>query len=355
MPIRHQPLDLFAFNDLTGTLRTSVGCPLSCRGELSQLLADVLSIFEANPNLDIGELLEIEDFKASCDLILPMLQIELGWVHSDKGSIIPELLLIYEQDGQVYRNWIESLEFSYRHTKAEGEPPKIEKSDERFSELWFIDCQGQLVKLVEPCIFSVQRMGELIGFIVGQSHGGFAEAYDTNAIVRAATDECLELFGLGSHQVSASAFTELFLTTNHEYRPGQYVLLPGWVQQLCQDRQSSNDGEPLPANENGLDATIAALMSDRYPLDVTMEMMRGVSGSQLRSILRSRSRMIKDAQDDAKASSTGKKKAKKMDAKTKKRLEDEFKRGMPFAMNVLGSPADALAKIQGNGSSPMQS
>lgn len=245
---------------------------------------------------------------------------------------------------------MESLEFAYRYTKPDPDAPtpKLQKSDEQFNELWFTDCQGKLCKVIEPNLFSVQRLNNLLRFLATQSKTGFAESYDTDPIIREIAHECLSLFGLSPDQVSANQFTELFISANYEFRPGEYVLLPGWLQQLVAEQtrfRSDEESEPLPENENGVDATVAALMSDLYPLDKTMDVIRGIPASQLRSILRSRSRMIKDARDEAK---TGKKKT-KMPEETKKKLLKEFKRGLPFAMQVLGDKGNAMNVIKGAG------
>ena len=124
--------------------------------------------------------------------------------------------------------------------------------------------------------------------------------------------------------------------------------MPGWLQQLVSEQTSfvDEDSEPLPDNENVVDATVASLMSDRYPLDQTMEVIRGIPASQLRSILRSRSRMLKQAREDAKP---GNKKKTRIPKKIRDGLMKEMARGLGFANQVINSGGNAQSVISSNG------
>ena len=196
--IRHEPLDLFSFPSIQGTLCTSVGCPLSCRAELSNLLAQVLEIAALNPELTPDDLLRTTPslFGQSCDRILSLLNLSLHQVHGPGQTILPELILLYSQEGELYKSWVESLEFAYRYTKPDPDAPvpQLQKSDERFKELWFTDCQGTLCKVTEPNLFSVQRLNNLLQFLGEQSKAGFAESYDSDPIIKEIAHECLGSF-----------------------------------------------------------------------------------------------------------------------------------------------------------------
>ena len=319
MPIKVVDLTVAEFQDVSGVQRSFMGCPLSKRGELGDALKEAWRIFEDNPDCKIDEI----DKAAPLIKTSELCGLEWGWLHSEQGSLVHEFLFVYEKDGQLYQGDLEAIEFGYKHASPQPpEPLDIQprfNQTEFFDELWFKDCHDQLTKVVEPDIYQVHRFRDLLQILPLTSIG---ESWDTDDIAREIITEILGLFELSPNSISAPMANSLILSVD---------TAPGYLFQLIATAPSE-DAEPLPDGETVRDATIAALMNERVPLNVVMDSVRGVSQKQLESILRSRKRMVDAAMEQAKSKS-----GPKVKPKDRKKLMDAMQRALG-AMGNGGPP-----------------
>ena len=319
MPIKVVDLTAAEFQDISGVQRSFCGCPLAKRGELAEALRETWKIFEDNPDSKISEI----DETAPLIKALELCGLQWSWVHSEQASLVHEFLFAYEKEGQIYRGDLEAIEFGYKHTSPQPPAPlDIQPrftQTEFFDELWLKDCHGQLTKVVEPDIYQVHRFRELLQILPLTSIG---ESWDADDIAREVITEILGLFGLSPSGISASMANSLILSVDNA---------PGYLLQLIATAPSE-DAEPLPDGETVRDATIAALMNERLPLNVVMDSVRGVGQKQLESILRSRKRMVDTAMEQAKSKS-----GPKVKPKDRKKLMDAMQRALG-AMGNGGPP-----------------
>jgi len=364
MVIHHQDIVLAEFVGVDGVARSVRGCPLANRAALSDLLTDLYILFEESDNCTVADLMGDPAFKVACDRALDLCGIELSWVHSAEKTLIPEWLLVYSDPevGMVYRGDIEALEFSYRHTDPSQtpEPPEIKRPKDHYDELWTHLTDGSLVKISEPDIFKRERFTELIELLKSLSPTiGFQELYDTNPVAKEVVHEALEIFGLSPATISLSMAQELLVSAQLEYTPGQYVFLPGWLTQLCEDRRSNmliegqdnEDPEPLPENETIVGVTIAALMGPHRTLSETIASIENIPNSRLHDIIRSRARLTNEAAEsasDGKGKPGGKKK-RKMSTALKKKLASLFDQQKGMALSVLADPSSIENSLKRGG------
>ncbi|MEM9263948.1 MAG: hypothetical protein AAGA46_00315 [Cyanobacteria bacterium P01_F01_bin.13] len=323
MPIKVINLAAAQFADVNGNGRFLYGCPLTERETLSDALLSLKEIGGKNADSTIAELLELEGFCAQLEVAAKVTGLDMDWLWNGEKDLIFELMIGYEKDGSIYCGDVESIEFGYRYATAVPANPPLDmpKQTKFFDELWFYDCLGCLRKITDLDIYQCERFGDLNGLLsnmIGERSIG--EAWDAEPLIKEIVSGLLALFGLSPDVISASMAEKLLISDEW---------LPGYLHQLLTDRPSK-DAKPLPPNESPLHAAIAGFVSEHYPLNVAIESLKGVSQKRLNGIIKSRNRMIEEAQ------AAGKKGLTKEEA-------DKHRQNIESALGVLKHP-DELRK-----------
>ena len=318
------------FVDVNGVGRFLYGCPLTERETLALSLSQTKTIAANNPALTIAGLLKIDEFDAAVRTAARVTGLQFDWLYNGQSDLIFEMMLLYQKDDVVYSGDLESIEFGYRHTKPRPAKPPLDlpRQTKFFDELWFYDCSETLRKVKDPDIYNCARFHDLVAVLTQlMGERGLDELWDTEPMGRELITECLGLFELSPEMLSATMVGKLLLSDDW---------LPGHLHQLIAAKPAK-DGKPLPDGENAVDAAIAGFISEHYPINVTIESLRGIPQKQLSSIIKSRNRMI----EEMRSQSGGRKGLTEEEA-------DMHRQNIESSLGILGNPqalADATKSV----------
>ena len=287
------------FVDVAGVARPLRGVVLEDRAQYKEqraALDDLLAGLD-NPH-PIALWNTNQRFRSLCTNLLLLAGVEVGWAIAPKQrqQKIWGLILPYEvADGRVCRGLIDEQEFAPDGLweAVTGDPNNAPKDTaqierEAFSSLRFRDALGRSIELQPLPAPGHRRMEALVDLSLTFEGNDLRALYDDEPEFRAILHEILALWRLTPQQLTFGQAARLVFDNSGAMAYLRQLQYP--------PVHAPRRGDPLPEDEDPIDSVIALLMSEGAGLIDAIKAVSAIPYPQLQSILRSRGRMLEDAQ-----------------------------------------------------------